>query len=163
MRSVFEDTASGNGSSGGSTPPPATNQIKTNTMKNLIIKDGKAYQAIYSNEDAYVMWRMGYTPCNKDLVAIETGDDLDTTMRDEGWVHMLISDEIESYDLCRELISRGFLSDVFHVDQVKEYGLSHSGAVQLMYDALISERVQSAVANEVERLATTSKRYKSNF
>jgi len=32
MRSVFEDTASGNGSSGGSTPPPATNQIKTNTM-----------------------------------------------------------------------------------------------------------------------------------
>lgn len=37
MTSVFEDTASGNGSSGGSTPPPATNQIKTNTMKTLII------------------------------------------------------------------------------------------------------------------------------
>lgn len=36
MPSVFEDTASGNGSSGGSTPPPATNQIKTNTMKTLI-------------------------------------------------------------------------------------------------------------------------------
>lgn len=33
MPSVFEDTASGNGSSGGSTPPPATNQIKTSTMK----------------------------------------------------------------------------------------------------------------------------------
>lgn len=37
MPSVFEDTASGNGSSGGSTPPPATNQIKTSTMKALII------------------------------------------------------------------------------------------------------------------------------
>jgi len=35
MHSVFENTASGNGSSGGSTPPPATNQIKTRTMTKI--------------------------------------------------------------------------------------------------------------------------------
>jgi hypothetical protein len=35
MHSVFEDTASGNGSSGGSTPPPATKQIKTSTMTKI--------------------------------------------------------------------------------------------------------------------------------
>jgi hypothetical protein len=71
--------------------------------------------------------------------------------------------EIDTYDMVIELQNKGFLADVFHVDQVKKYGLSHSGALQLMYDALISEQVQRAVANEVERLATTSKRYKTNF
>lgn len=132
-------------------------------MNYLIIRDEKAYQVIYSNGDAYAMWRLGYTPCDKDLSPIETGDDLDAIMRDEGCVHMLISDNLNDYDMVIELQNKGFLADVFHTDQVKKYGLSHSGALQLMYDALISEQVQRAVANEVERLATTSKRYKTNF
>ena len=135
--------------------------IKTNKMNELTIKNGKAYKVLTSESAAYNEFLNGeHGVLDLDLQPIETADDLDTCMRIDGSVYVLVGDSIGSYDLSRELISRGFLADVFHTDQVAKYELSHSGALQLMYDALISEQVQKAVANEIERIATTSKRYK---
>jgi len=133
-------------------------------MNNLIIKDGKAYKVVNNERIAYAEFTYGeHGVLSLELQPIETADDLDTHMRHDGGVCVLVSDSIDAYEMSRELMSKGFLADVFHTNQVAKYELSHSGALQLMYDALISEQVQRAVANEVERLATTSKRYKTNF
>jgi len=133
-------------------------------MNELTIKNGKAYKVLTSESDAYNEFLNGeHGVLDMDLQPIETADELDTCMHIDRRVYVLVGDSISTYDLSRELISRGFLADVFHTNQVAKYELSHSGALQLMYDALISEQVQRAVANEVERLATTSKRYKTNF
>lgn len=138
--------------------------FKTTTMTELTIKNGKAYKVLTSESAAYNEFLNGeHGVLDMDLQPIETADELDTCMRIDRRVYVLVGDSISTYDLSRELISRGFLADVFHVNQAAKYELSHSGALQLMYDALISEQVQRAVANEVERLATTSKRYKTNF
>ena len=133
-------------------------------MNNLIIKDGKAYKVVNNERIAYAEFTHGeHGVLNLELQPIETADDLDTYMRHDGGVCVLVSDSIDAHEMSLELMSKGFLADVFHTNQVAKYELSHSGALQLMYDALISEQVQRAVANEVERLATTSKRYKTNF
>ena len=132
-------------------------------MNELIIKNGNAFLLVNSEKQAYDMWNMGYIPYDKEINEIDLADDLDTTIHSDGCVLMMVSNSIDSYEMSQEMIRRGFVADVFHINLVKQYNLSDSGSLQLLHDALVSEQVKEVLLNTIESLATSSKRYKTHF
>ena len=140
-----------------------TPSLKQSKMNELVIKKGNAFLLVNSEKQAYDLWNIGYSPYDKEINQIELADDLDTAIRTDGYVLMMVSNSIDSYDMSREMLRRGFVSDVFHINLVEQYNLSHSGSLQLLYDALVSEQVKEALVNTIESLATKSKRYKTHF